>query len=356
MNIQEQIIRGILELLYKQDYLVLPGFGGFVLKSQPSVFSGSGASLLPPSKKLGFNKQLRQNDGVLANWLQNELACDTFTAVHHLEEFAEYCNSILNSKRRLSIERLGFFYLDLENNFCFEPRTDVNFLSDSFGLVPLHLKAIETETPPPSVTPVKKFVDRPAPVASELPGNTKTKRFSEQAKKGLAYSALGLVMIFVLGFIITSVGVQGPLLSAVFHPDTRAEYKINQYPSLQLEGQQSDKAVLISTSATEAILTLEDDLRFVVLSPESRANLPKRETTSGKGPYRIVFGCFSVKANAKKFAKSLEEKNYPVNISKLEAKGLYVVALGGYANKEAASKDLSSIKTDFPHAWIKALP
>jgi len=360
MNIQEHIIRGILELLYKQEYLVLPGFGGFVLKSQASSFSSTGTSLLPPSKKLGFNKQLRQNDGVLLNWLQKELGCDHATTLMHLEEFADYCNSILNTKRRLSIERLGFFYLDFENNLCFEPRTDVNFLSDSFGLAPLHLKEIETEVVNRSEPKIKPFVDRPAPTPSEAPLSTKKNLLTEQAKKSVAYGALGIFLIFILSFVITSVGVQGPLKAAFFSKSAKAEYKALDYPALALSGTKSNKAMLISTSENEAILKLDDDIRFVVSSSVSKSTAHKTKSGKGfkpvSGAYRIVFGCFSVKANAKKFAKGLEEKEYAVSITHLETKGLYVVALGGYSTKEAAKTDLNSIKTLFPHAWIKQLP
>lgn len=362
MNIQEHIIRGILELLYKQDYLVVPGFGGFVLKSQASVFSGSGTTLLPPSKKLGFNKQLRQNDGILPSWLQQELSCDHATALAHLEEFADYCNSILNTKRRLSIERLGFFYLDFENNFCFEPRTDVNFLSDSFGLGPVHLKELETENTGRSEPKQTVFIDRPAPKPAEAPASHASERVKRNANKGLAYASLGVFLIVVLSFVITSVGVQGPLKAAFFNTSAKAEYKPLDYPKLELSGEKAKPALLISTSENEAILTLEEDLRFVVSSSASQSSVIKGTKSNSlrsareSGNYRIVFGCFSVKANARKFAKELKEKEYPVEISKLEAKDMYVVALEGYASKEAAKSELNSIKTLFPHAWIKQLP
>lgn len=362
MNIQEHIIRGILELLYKQDYLVVPGFGGFVLKSQASVFSSSGTALLPPSKKLGFNKQLRQNDGVLLNWLQQELSCDNATALTYLEEFADYCTSILNTKRRLSIERLGFFYLDFENNFCFEPRTDVNFLSDSFGLAPVHLKELETQNTTPSEPKQSIFVDRPAPKPGEAPASLISAKVKRNANKGLAYASLGVFVIVVLSFIITSVGVQGPLKAAFFNTSDKSEYSAIDYPALELSGKENNTALLISTSEHEAILTLEEDLRFVVSSSAKQSSVVKGDKGNGSrfanssGNYRIVFGCFSVKANAKKFAKELKEKEYPVQISKLEAKDMYVVALGGYASKEDAKSELSSIKTLFPHAWIKQLP
>src|SRR5437868_7519242 len=140
MNVQQTIIKGIKEQLFRNDYLVLPNFGGFVLKSSPSRFSASGGLLIPPTKTVTFNVQLKQNDGILAIWLQNTLGCTSNEALAHLKDFSEFCSGILNAKRRLTLEGIGFFYLDFENNVCFEPQQDSNFLTRSFGLTPVSIR------------------------------------------------------------------------------------------------------------------------------------------------------------------------------------------------------------------------
>jgi hypothetical protein len=363
MNIQEYIIRGILELLYKQDYLVLPGFGGFVLKSQSSAFSSTGTALLPPSKKLGFNKQLRQNDGVLSTWLQNEMACEHSTAQTHIEEFADYCNSILQNKRRLSINRLGFFYLDFENNLCFEPRTDINLQADSFGLAPVHLKELELETVKTTEPKVNVFIDRPATsVLAPMPAGKERLISAGKVRKGLVFGALVLFSFFLLSYIITSIGIRGSLKAAFYQTSAKAEYIPLDYPTLSLFEGKSKSIAFLSTSENEALLQLDETTSFVVsaaLNRESESNFiakPYKKSSLKGGPYRIVFGCFSVKSNAENFAKGLEYKDYPVRITKLQDNGMYLVALEGFESKDVAKSALQPIKTLFPHAWIKHLP
>src|SRR4051812_36740741 len=112
MNVQQTIIKGIQEQLFYNDYLVLPDFGGFVLKKKASHYSPTGGSIIPPSKTVSFNVQLKQNDGILVLWLQNKLACTSSEALSHLVEFSHYCSGILNTKRRLTLDGIGFFYLD----------------------------------------------------------------------------------------------------------------------------------------------------------------------------------------------------------------------------------------------------
>ncbi|MCU0359917.1 MAG: SPOR domain-containing protein [Bacteroidia bacterium] len=363
MNIQEHIIRGILELLYKQDFLVLPGFGGFVLKSQPAAFSVTGTALLPPSKKLGFNKQLRQNDGVLSTWLQNELACDHSTAQTHIEEFADYCNSLLQNKRRLSINRLGFFYLDFENNLCFEPRTDVNFQANSFGLAPVHLKEIEQEAVKVPETKLNVFIDRTAnTVPAAVPAEKGRALSAVKLRKGVIFGALVFFSFVVLSYIITSVDIRGPLKAAFYQTSAKAEYSPLDYPKLSLTDDKSNSIAFLSTSENEALLQLDETTRFVVSASadrESKSDFiskPFKNSSLKSGHYRIVFGCFSVKSNAENFAKRLEDKHYPVRITKLQDKGMYLVALEGYESKDAAKSALQPIKTLFPSAWIKHWP
>ena len=53
--------------------------------------------------------------------------------------FSDYFTSVLSARRRLSIDNIGFFYLDFENNILFEPQPDTNFLTNSFGLSSISL-------------------------------------------------------------------------------------------------------------------------------------------------------------------------------------------------------------------------
>jgi hypothetical protein len=68
MNVQNHIIKGIKELLYSNNYLVIPNFGGFVLKQSSSHFSNSTGILNPPSKIVSFNKQLKQKQNEKNNY------------------------------------------------------------------------------------------------------------------------------------------------------------------------------------------------------------------------------------------------------------------------------------------------
>jgi len=63
MDIRVHIAR----LLEEHDCVILPGFGGFIGNYAPARIDPVSHSFIPPAKKILFNINLRQNDGLLYN-------------------------------------------------------------------------------------------------------------------------------------------------------------------------------------------------------------------------------------------------------------------------------------------------
>ncbi|NLA48282.1 MAG: hypothetical protein GX876_02335, partial [Bacteroidales bacterium] len=56
----------IRELLFSHDCVIVPGFGGFVGNYAPARIDRATSTFYPPSKQISFNRNLRNNDGLLA--------------------------------------------------------------------------------------------------------------------------------------------------------------------------------------------------------------------------------------------------------------------------------------------------
>jgi hypothetical protein len=352
MNVQSKIIEGIKLLLHQQDYIVVPNFGGFVTQIHFSKYLVEKNILTPPGKIISFNKQLRQNDGVLVFWLQEQLTITSEVALKHVTEFSEYCQQVLNAKRRLSLEDLGFFYLDFENNICFEPKTDTNYLLDSFGLSPVILNEL-----PVAVEEPKKqveFVDRVVEVKQELP--VKRKR----NLRPLAYLALGgSILFFSLAALININKNEGPLLSGLFHSNSNHSYKAYQYADLNLQKSESEIKPYIANSNGIAVIALNTksiavSVTDAVLPTENSSEVNTNNSSFSSNKFQIVLGCFSLKDNALKMVKKLKKSNVKATIAGTNNKGMHVVSCAGFNSKEEATHYLSEIKGNFPTAWIKA--
>ena len=62
----------ISELLYLHDCVIIPNFGGFVGNKKSAVLNKNTHTVLPPSKEILFNKNLKVNDGLLISHLANK--------------------------------------------------------------------------------------------------------------------------------------------------------------------------------------------------------------------------------------------------------------------------------------------
>lgn len=351
MTVQKTIIQGISQLLYTHDYVVVPDFGGFVSRSQQAHYSLNKAVLFPPSKKVMFNVQLKQDDGILSAWLKNELGCSFQEAGRHLEEFASYCRMLLNTRRRLEFENLGLFYLDFENNICFEPKTDINFLVESFGLSGITLKELEPETV--QATKTIQTVDRviePEQKENAIPA--RRRNYRRMAALAVGIPAIGAIILLAASQMkpnsFLKATILGQKTSGTYAPvsynNSLEEINLcsaepyvvdaNGYAMVNLFG--SDKLTAVNVNAVPSATTHKTQAAHISFS----------------GRYQVVLGCFGVEENAKRLIKKLSREHIKAGISGVNPKGLHVVSCGGFEDKESANNLLQSVKPKFPSAWV----
>jgi len=353
MNIHQTILKGVKEQLFFNDYLVLPGFGGFVLKKSPAHFSSGGTLILPPSKTVSFNVQLKQNDGLFVQWLQKKINCDATQALKHLEDFAEYCKSLLNNRGRLTIDGIGFFYLDFENNICFEPQQQNNFLRESFGLAPVHIKELDIEIPVKNNT---VFVDRGIE-RTEIP--TPVKKQRNYRKMAIA-AVSGAILFSTIMVIVSTSKFSGPLKSAMFGNEAKAIYSPVNYSELNLKTIDPAKKDYVADANGIASLELDNNKTIAVKAFETSSaetSVPTHNTTvassHSRKNFEVVLGCFSILNNAHKMVTQFTHKQIKASVAEQNEKGLYVVSSGSFNTKEEALVQLAEIKSSYPNAWIK---
>ena len=57
------------DLLYRYDCVIVPDFGGFVTNRIGAKVNNYTHTFTPPKKQITFNKLLKHNDGLLANYI-----------------------------------------------------------------------------------------------------------------------------------------------------------------------------------------------------------------------------------------------------------------------------------------------
>jgi nucleoid DNA-binding protein len=137
------IERTIEQLLHRHECVILPDFGGFIVRDSPCNFNAAKDAIKPFAKHIFFNPHLLDNDGLLVSAIQNAENLS-------YSEALEFCKSAI-VQIRLEIEqnsnrtfgKLGTFHKG-QNSIWFAPNTNINLSVESYGLKPINVVQVHS--------------------------------------------------------------------------------------------------------------------------------------------------------------------------------------------------------------------
>jgi hypothetical protein len=358
---EKQVSVFVAELLYSHDCVIIPGFGGFVARHVPSFIHPGLHTVHPPSKSVLFNKNLVNNDGLLANSMIEKFNISYTEAVERISKFAEDCHRTLHQNLRLELENIGVLYLDTEKNIQFEPKEDLNFLIKSFGLSPVYAQPVlteDTQTKKPEVN----FADRKVVIEPVI------KPSSRVRTRVLLYvgAPLALALLFLLG---TNVAPKNSAFASLnpFGSKEQGRYSEGKFMMKKFkEKDAADTKIILNENGTGQ-LTLSGSMKNIVFvyvneTAEKDKTRVKKDLTNNfswiskkqnvSGNYQVVIGCFMEKDNAERLVHNLHSRNINAGISGVNARGLYVVSTGGFDTRDSATVLLNNVRQSFPSAWV----
>ncbi len=144
------------DLLLQHNCVVIPNFGGFIAQRIAAEIDTKNGMIIPPRKAVLFNRQLINNDGLLAAALSRSNNIGFEEALLQVKQQVNLWNKTLNNGERIQIDKVGIIYLDAEKNLRFEQDRFYNLLLASFGLS--SVRFISTEDAVAAETKIKESV------------------------------------------------------------------------------------------------------------------------------------------------------------------------------------------------------
>lgn len=125
----DTVILHIEYLLRHHDCVVLPGWGAFIARREPASFRDEdGAAVVPPSRRLAFNAELREDDGLLLSSVSRREKMTYTEAAELVRRQVEYLSELLNADGEVSFGNLGVFIKHVGAPLRFYPAQDaVNY-------------------------------------------------------------------------------------------------------------------------------------------------------------------------------------------------------------------------------------
>ena len=337
------------ELLLENDTVIIPGFGAFISDYKSAEINEEADELMPPSKEISFNQQIRNNDGLLVGCIADGEGVTHFDALKKIEKERENIIFQLDKREKVVIEETGELFFNENNEIQFKHFEDENLLLDSFGLDPISLKneikrIEEVESPEeiivpemdetlkeePTIEPEKKEPEPiviqglekeiqepkiqqtkspkeepvPTPVYENEPENEEIKK-----RSGL-WLLLILAPIIIVGIFITNQKSKTEKQTTEINDESTLTIKEEPFlaaDSIPIEVQDS-------TFAEEIVI---DSIETIV------SDSPK---------FYLVGGSFKEEQNATNYLKQLKEEGFePFHLGKRGS--FYVVGIGTYESE-----------------------
>ena len=307
MNIESYIA----QLLYRYQCVTVPGFGAFLTEIQSAQLIESSNSFFPPKKIISFNAYLKNNDGLLANYIAQAEKTSYEYAISAIQYEVFNWKKALQENGLFAIKNVGNFSLNADKNLIFTPYDQTNYLTNSFGLSAFVSPMVKRELFEQKIEALEEDE-----VIVFAPERRRTSVY-------LKYAA-----IFVLGL-----GVTGAI----------------GYPIYQQ--QIANETILVESAVQKQVQNKIQEATFFIKNPIPAVTLTVKEE---KMPYHIMAGAFRDERNAQKAFERLSDQGYKARRIPENKYGLFPVLYGSYATfAEAESAKQEIQKTVNPDAWVR---
>ncbi len=323
------------DLLQFNECVTIPEFGAFVVNPANAQIDMVKNKFSPPGKKVSFNKNITNNDGLLASALSEHEGISYEDAVVYLKAFVFHIEKELKEQHVFDFMSVGSFYKTKENLLKFEPGAMDSI--GSFGLESFHLTPLSAEVGKEAI------LIHPASVKTEIKYITKTGTFSK--------IGWGVAIIPFIAYLVWV-----PTQSGIMDNNRNFQFSnLNPFKSVPCEVY-VPRPVGLTEMDLSATDLLQDDFneahyKFAV-AETTNVVIEKPKVVISKMRYQIIGGCFGDKSNAARLVSKLQDQGYSANIFD-HKNGLYRVTYGGFASQRAARKALVKVKANAnASAWL----
>lgn len=316
----------IYDLLLDNDYVAVPGLGGFVCQYQPAAIDRHRSLIAPPARTIAFNKALNQNDGLLIQHVVLKDIVSYKDAEEKVRDFVAQCNQQLHQIGSIQFPGIGRLYMDELKNIQFTPSHESLPLDDSFGLanivfVPVSRMGEEQELAVESETPVV-YIQR-------------------EQKRWPYWVAASFAGMFLLGSLWMNLGQSSfnNVLTAGFFTGNTVQITSQQH-SVNMDNTQIQSEIFGNPS-----------LKRTIARDVSEENTTAEEAPAVSQEFSIVVGAFKGPVTAEKYKTRLVEQGYHVETLKTSPNTFVKVVVKYTANseEEALAAVRANIEKD---AWV----
>ncbi|MDA3912517.1 MAG: SPOR domain-containing protein [Bacteroidales bacterium] len=306
-----KISEHIKTLLFQEDCVIIPGFGGFVGKYQEAKVDFRKSQLSPPVKIIAFNQKLQENDGLLIKHIAKLEKITYQQAETQVHDFVNRLKTALSQGKKVNLPEIGSFKME-KSVLVFSPENSINFHADAYGLESFEFPMLSTakkQMPPPrkkQLEPVK----------------------SKKRRPNLVPLLIGLPLVALLAY--SPIYFQN-------HEMTNKQETAGLSIPIKIQKQTPEMETL---DLHKKNLEINAEVETPVQNPAT----PQAQTSqNNSGNVHIIAGSFASYNNAETAAAEYQQMGYQTEILP-ETQGMNRVTIKSYQNVDAAYAELNQLR------------
>lgn len=265
-------------LLRRHDCVTLPGIGALMVRYSPARFdSRNPLVLMPPSREIVFNGEIKQSDGLLETSVGRRCGVSFEAARRMIKEEAESLLHQLNEFKVLSLGRIGELTVSDYGSVVFSPGNVSDWDFRFYGLRPLYLKTADSVVNTGNVSCGTATLSASAEINNLLPAvDVWNKEEDNPSGRGrwarmMVGVAASLAVVVTLAlFILNPIRMENEPLKASLAPVGRTEEPVSS-GAREISGERPQEADMPEAAVDE------DDAVAVSIPAEDCISVPQGE-------------------------------------------------------------------------------
>ena len=360
-----ELAQHIETLLLENDCVIVPGFGGFVAHYSPATRIKEENIFLPPTRTIGFNPQLKLNDGVLVQSYMSAYDTSFADASRIVEKEVNEFIGLLHEEGKAHLDNIGEIHYNVYGNYEFIPYDSKITTPSLYGLDFFEMQEL-------SVLQQKEKVWVPTHLEKEK--KTFEISINRAYLRNAAEMIAAIVLLFALSTPVENTDVQKNnyaqlLPSELFEQIEKQSVAVTPVYVKSEAMQQAKKLSASSTKASSTKKHTADKVKTskpIAVKEVKVAKQGTSATTAATAPavksqksvnhpfHIIVAGGISLK-DAEAIATQLKSKGF-ANAKALNMDGKVRVSISSFDNRNEATKQLLELRKNetYKNAWLLA--
>ena len=348
-------------LLMNHDLVMVPGLGGFLADYKQAEFKNEdGNTVIPPSRTIVFNKDLKANDGLMVHSYMQTYDATYPQAFRQLELDVENINEHLNLNGWVIIDNIGTLHVNLDGHVTLEQMHHSVITPALFALPPIQVASVDELQ---HKLDIKTAIEQTSmlPIVKEEEQNRGNIISMRRRWRDVAISSAAAVALFFLFAFPAFKGtadrqyIAGPSIASEQVNSSTVENNKNIQGQSTDNTKESEQKTIVPSTQIILLQAPQQGQGSVVIS--SQQFNQSNSVSDPNGDYTIVVTVAANEQCAQSLVNKLNRQNIPGAYYYSDGKIEYVL-YSRFATYDDANNTLESLKQvnkRFKKAWIMNL-